>query len=70
MRMIITHFLASEAVCVPRSQFKNKCNTCTCSDDGLSAACTRMICINELWNEDGSLENIVNRNKIAESGNV
>lgn len=33
-----------ERKCVPGQAFINDCNTCTCSEDGLSLACTMMEC--------------------------
>ena len=48
--------LESKQVCTPRSQFKDFCNTCACADDGLSFACTRMMCDENIWNKDGSLK--------------
>ncbi|XP_058794786.1 balbiani ring protein 3-like [Phymastichus coffea] len=44
----------AKQLCEPRKTFKDYCNACTCSEDGLSAACTRMWCDRKIWNQDGS----------------
>lgn len=43
-------------ICSPQSTFKDYCNTCACSDDGLSFVCTKMYCDPEVYNQDGSLK--------------
>lgn len=43
-------------VCSPNSQFKEYCNTCLCSEDGLDKFCTMMNCDKYLFNENGSLK--------------
>ena len=44
---------ASHQVCTPNSHFKESCNMCVCSSDGLSKVCTMMTCDENLWNKDG-----------------
>ncbi|XP_014223671.1 pacifastin-like protease inhibitor cvp4 [Trichogramma pretiosum] len=41
-------------VCEPKSTFKNYCNICFCSDDGLTADCGRKLCDPNVWNPDGT----------------
>lgn len=36
---------ASDYNCTPNETFKDNCNTCICSNDGKSAACTLMRCV-------------------------
>ncbi|XP_014222418.1 pacifastin-like protease inhibitor cvp4 [Trichogramma pretiosum] len=43
-------------ICEPKSTFKNYCNVCLCSDDGLTAECSKGLCYPpEKWNPDGTL---------------
>lgn len=37
----------AEFSCVPNESYQDECNTCLCSGDGKSAACTLMACISE-----------------------
>ncbi|KAL7287763.1 hypothetical protein TKK_0018144 [Trichogramma kaykai] len=41
-------------ICEPKSTFKNYCNICFCSDDGLTADCSRKFCDPNVWNADGT----------------
>ncbi|KAL7287764.1 hypothetical protein TKK_0018145 [Trichogramma kaykai] len=47
---------ASKQICEPMTTFKDYCNTCTCSDDGTTKACTKMFCHPDIWNSDGTLK--------------
>ena len=41
----LIHFSGkTEPFCQPGKTFKNDCNNCKCSDDGLSAVCTLKVC--------------------------
>ncbi|XP_003425794.1 laminin-like protein epi-1 [Nasonia vitripennis] len=44
---------AAENFCTPGSYFKKDCNMCSCSMDGKTAACTDMLCPNEMKNYAG-----------------
>ena len=48
-----------EPTCEPGTSFKNYCNTCRCHTDGLkkNAACTRLACDKDIWNQDGTIKN-------------
>lgn len=45
LAVVLTYSLASAEECVPGSHYKNLCNYCYCTSDGL-AACTRAKCEN------------------------
>ena len=49
----------SKNVCKPGETFNYYCNTCSCAQDGLSFACTKMYCDKELWNEDGTKKAVI-----------
>lgn len=56
LAVVLTYSLASSAEgCVPGSYYKNLCNYCYCSSDGL-AACTRAKCDNpeQTSSDDGN----------------
>ncbi|OXU31083.1 hypothetical protein TSAR_014240 [Trichomalopsis sarcophagae] len=44
---------AAENFCMPGSYFKKDCNMCSCSMDGKTAACTDMLCPDEMKNYVG-----------------
>ncbi|XP_058793974.1 protein psiR-like [Phymastichus coffea] len=50
----------------PRKAFSEHCNTCVCSDNGLSAMCTMIWCDEKIWNADGSTKMRVNTKHVCE----
>lgn len=41
--------------CVPYSNFRDECNSCSCSDDGMHVACTKRYCRPGQFNKDGTI---------------
>ena len=56
--------------CAPGRMFKVYCNTCWCSGKGGSAACTLMLCPQDIWNLDGSFKTVPEDNKLPEDNEL
>uniref|UniRef100_A0ABD2XEV8 Pacifastin domain-containing protein n=1 Tax=Trichogramma kaykai TaxID=54128 RepID=A0ABD2XEV8_9HYME len=46
--------------CVPKTRFKFYCNTCWCSEEGITRLCTKKYCPENIFNRDGSLKAPIN----------
>jgi hypothetical protein len=60
--------MTGQVACSPNSHFKSFCNTCGCSNDGMSYICTKMMCDEKIWNQDGSLKIIPQIHKVVKLG--